>query len=129
MHKTDPYGITTPCDSCPFRNDIDPFLTYDRVREIEYALQRGEFPCHKTVDYDSEDEDGDETSTENAKHCAGALILLEKLNRPSQMMRICERVGLYDRSKLNMDAPVFKSFDEMAKAQERRRLKRKKKGP
>lgn len=30
----------------------------------------------------------------------------EKRNRPHQMMRICERVGVYDRTKLNMETKV-----------------------
>jgi hypothetical protein len=34
------------------------------------------------------------------------------------MMRIGERLGLYDRRKLDMRAPVFASFDAMARAQE-----------
>lgn len=39
-------------------------------------------------------------------HCAGALIFLEKRNRPNQMMRIAERTGSYDRRTLDMKAPV-----------------------
>jgi hypothetical protein len=33
------------------------------------------------------------------------------------MMRIGERLGLYDRRKLDMTAPVYDSFDAMARAQ------------
>ena len=60
----------------------------------------------------SEMEDGP-----NAQHCSGALIVLEKLEQPNQMIRISERLGLYDRRKLNMKAPVFDDFDEFAEAQ------------
>jgi hypothetical protein len=42
----------------------------------------------------------------NAQHCAGALIFLEHQDRPSQLMSIYERLDGYDRTKLNMDAPV-----------------------
>jgi hypothetical protein len=59
------------------------------------------------------------SETPNSQHCAGALILMEHADSPSQMMRICERLGMYDRTKVNMDAPVFHSFDEMAEAQGR----------
>jgi len=52
-------------------------------------------------------------------HCAGALILLEKLEQPSQMMRIAERLRMYDARQLDMDAPVFESFEDMVKAQTR----------
>lgn len=57
--------------------------------------------------------------TGDEQHCAGALILLEKLDRPSQMMRISERIGMYDRRKLDMDAPVFDTFRKMITAQSR----------
>ena len=45
--------------------------------------------------------------TEDSQHCGGAMILLEKIDRPNQMMRIMERIGGYDRRKLKMDADVF----------------------
>jgi len=107
-----PYGLTAPCSNCPFRTDIPPFLRPGRVAEIRRGLVRGEFPCHKTVRY----EDGEPADTSSAAHCAGALILLEKIDKPSQMMRISERLGLYDREKLDMQAPVFASFEEMEEA-------------
>lgn len=110
-----PYGMTTPCAKCPFRNDIRPYLRADRVREIEESLVRSEFPCHTTVEHDDE---GEWRQTGKEIHCAGALILLEKLHRPSQMMRIAGRLKMYDPTKLAMDAPVYDSFDEMADAQE-----------
>jgi len=34
-------------------------------------------------------------------------------------MRIAERIGIYDRTKINMNAPIFDSFDEMIEAQMR----------
>ena len=119
------YSLIRPCAKCPFRNDIPPFLREDRVWEIADSLVNAEFPCHETVDYDDEQWYNDDEEkggsffipTGDEKHCAGALILLEKLEQPSQMMRICERFGSYDRNKLDMDSPVFDDFDEMADAQ------------
>jgi hypothetical protein len=112
------YSLTSPCPNCPFRNDIPPFLTRSRVREIQTSLIQSEFPCHKTTDFDDE---GEPRTSGREQHCAGALILLEKIGRPSQMMRISERLGMYDHSKLKMDAPVFDSFREMETAQRSRR--------
>ena len=115
-----PYGRTTPCDNCPFRNDIKPYLTAERVEELEEGLVRGEFPCHKTTTHTDHPDGGDYLTNRDAEqHCAGALILLEKLEEPSQMMRISERLGMYDASALDMDAPVYDSWDEMIEAQER----------
>jgi hypothetical protein len=122
-----PYRLTKPCATCPFRTDIRPYLRPERVDEMEADLERGEFYCHKTVNYDSmrDDDEGEpifETRDRAGEaHCAGALILLEKLERPSQMMRIAERLRLYDARKIDMHAPVFDTFDEMREAMERGR--------
>ena len=114
------YCKTTPCADCPFRNDRPGYLTRARVRDMERGLDRGEFPCHKTTVPEVEgDGEGARVATADSLHCAGALILMEKLERSSQMMRIAERLGMYDASKLDMDAPVYDSFDEMIEAQPR----------
>jgi hypothetical protein len=94
--------MTEPCDKCPYL--IGSGFTYKSL----VAHASGEFACHKTCEL-VEDEQGFEiyqARSDNTPHCAGALIFLELQNRPHQMMRICERIGLYDRRKLNMKAPV-----------------------
>lgn len=92
------YTMTTPCDACPFL--IGSGFKWSSL--LEHAS--GEFACHKTCKLD--DDDSTYQPKEKSLHCAGALIFLEKLNKPHQMMRICERLGFYDRRMLNMDAPV-----------------------
>lgn len=92
------YTKTTPCTDCPFLEGTERGFTDERLAEFA----SGEFPCHKTAKVT----DGGFTATNNSLHCAGALIYLEKRNAPHQMMRIVERLGLYDYSKLNMEAPV-----------------------
>ena len=95
-----------PCDNCPFlTTGAGVALTGGRWREIQDTLVReqGHFPCHKTVDYS---DDGAGKVTPKSQHCAGALIVLERIGKPNQWMRIAERLGLYDRTKLKMDAPV-----------------------
>lgn len=114
MQEKQPYRLIRPCARCPFRTDIPAYLHPERVEEIEQGLVRGEFPCHETTG--AEDEDGDRQHGDNETHCAGALILLEKLDRPSQMMRIAERLGLYNRTKLDMASPVYDTFEEMYQA-------------
>lgn len=52
------------------------------------------------------------------------LILAERDGGPNQMMRICERLGMYDPSKLDTSAPVYKTWAEFGKgAVEPRRKK------
>ncbi len=104
------YGLVTPCANCPFRSDIRPFITLARAQEI--LTQQGEFLCHKTLDY----RDEDDVDEKNAQVCAGFLICLEHDQQPNQMMRIAERLGMYDARKLRMDAPVYKGVKAALKA-------------
>lgn len=92
------YTMKEPCSECPFTNKLKHGFTNKRLKE----LSSGEFPCHKTAS----DIEGEFISNNNSIHCAGALIYLEKRNAPHQMMRIAERLGMYDRRKLNMNADV-----------------------
>jgi len=113
------YDLRKPCPHCPFRNDIKPYLTPERVEEIQDGLYRGTFACHDTtVCSDNGDDDGEMVETKDSQHCAGALILKEKLGESSQMMRIAERLGLYDHRKLDMTSPVYDCFEDMIDAQE-----------
>ena len=104
------YTMTKPCDLCPFRND-DKRLTVSVDRLQGFA--QGEFPCHKTAVLNKDDDDGGFEATNDSQHCAGSLIFHEHLEQPHQMMRICERLGMYDRRQLDMTAPVFQSWEEV----------------
>lgn len=93
------YKMKTPCDACPFLKGSGFSLA---------SLKRhasGEFACHKQCDL-SEDGFYEQKPGNKSAHCAGALIFLEKLGQPHQMMRIAERLGMYDAAKLDMSAPV-----------------------
>ena len=106
------YTLTTPCGNCPFRTDcLEGWLGEARAEEIIQSIvdQQATFSCHKLNDFDDE---GETVEGPKAQHCAGAMILLEKIERPNQMMRIAERLGMYDRTKLKMDAPVFDDESE-----------------
>lgn len=94
------YTMTTPCDQCPFLAKYRKGYSARRIEEFA----SGEFPCHQTAEV-NEDESG-YIATDDSQHCAGALIYLEKRDRPHQMMRIMERLGIYDHTKLNMKAKV-----------------------
>ena len=98
------YNMTTPCDECPFT--IGSGFTWRSLK----AHASGEFGCHKACKHD--DETGEFIPHEKTPHCAGALIFLELQGRPHQMMRIAERLGMYDSTKLNMAAPVVSKPSE-----------------
>lgn len=107
------FGLKRPCSNCPFRKDVPPYLRKARVKELKESLKTSAFDCHKTLDY----EDGEGLRNRSTKHCAGALVLLEKTKSRSQLMQIGERFGLYDPAQVDLSAPVYESFEEMAEAQ------------
>lgn len=98
------YDMREPCDACPFRKNSG--FSFGKL--LQFA--RGEFPCHKACDVD--DEGNYVKRNSKTPHCAGALIFNELREQPHQMMRICERLGMYDRTKLNMEANVGSEPDD-----------------
>lgn len=123
------YNLITPCAQCPFRSDIKPFIRPERADEI--LSTEGEFQCHKTIKVgeaigpDGDDDWCEVIEDKTAQMCAGFLILLEKEQKPNQIMRIAERLGLYDRTKLRMDAPVYDNIDDCLAAHEQQFYKQK----
>ena len=69
----------------------------------------GGFPCHRTT-VGTENDDLQETK--DSKHCAGALIYAEKQEASTQMMRIAERLGMYDRHQLRGHELIWDSQEE-----------------
>lgn len=120
------YVLKRPCPHCPFRSDIPAYLSDERVGEIQDALERGgTFACHETT---VEGDDGEMVSTVRSQHCAGALILLEVQNDgrnggpgclANQMARFAQRFSGFDPDKLDIESPVYASFDDMRAAQPR----------
>lgn len=94
------YSQTTPCKECPFLNSMKRGFTIKRLSEFA----SNEFPCHKSATLD--DENSEYVANNKSVHCAGALIFNEKRNKPNQMMRIAERLGIYDYTKLDMKADI-----------------------
>src|SRR3546814_6242388 len=94
------YTLTKPCEACPFRRGTPMVLTEGRCEEIIGGMlsrNGGEFPCHKTLDYT---DGGGGREKPNSQHCAGALIFAEKHENLKQILRITERLGMYDGPKL-----------------------------
>jgi hypothetical protein len=101
----------SPCRTCPFRTGETGLrhLGTDRAEEIVESLMSDEtFTCHGDLG----------KSLSKRQHCVGAMLMLEKIDRPNQMMRIGERIGRYDRTKLRGAEDVFESFDDWVEAQE-----------
>lgn len=93
------YKLTTPCPECPFLKGSG-----FKLRSLK-AHASGEFACHKACDV-NEETGCFESGGEKSPHCAGALIFHMKRGTSTQMMRIANRLGMFDPSKLNMQAEV-----------------------
>jgi hypothetical protein len=67
--------MKTPCKHCPYRNDVTPYLTNERAEQLAYAPsnQYNTFPCHKTTEYDAQE--NDMMVTEESLECAGFLTM------------------------------------------------------
>lgn len=63
-----------PCEHCPFRVDVRPFLRPGRAEDIAYSAQNpyASFHCHKTL---GEDEEGETCVTGKSLICAGFLAM------------------------------------------------------
>jgi hypothetical protein len=115
------FHVARVCGDCPFRRTGGIRLTRARARQIATAAlgpQGATFTCHKTVDYD------DDAGPSGGLHCAGALIFSERHDSPTQMMRIAERLQMYDAEQLLATpeaADIFDSLAEMLAAQRERR--------
>jgi hypothetical protein len=117
------YDMKKPCECCPFRRGTAMRLTRARVGEVVGLMLNpngGEFPCHRTIElHESQDGEHAGYSGKNGKgkHCAGALIFAEKNGTATQMMRICERIGMYDPEALMANQEVVDSvFDDYGEA-------------
>lgn len=68
--------IKKPCQHCPFRTDVKPFLHPERGEELAYASQNRyqSFPCHKTT-ISLDNDEGSRGYDEGTKECAGFLTL------------------------------------------------------
>jgi hypothetical protein len=106
------FALRKPCGDCPFRADKPFHLTPERAKQFADDLANGSgFNCHKTVEFgDTEAGEPVQIVRENTNWCAGALITLEKSGLSNQQVRIAQRLGAYDPTRLDMDAPVYPSL-------------------
>jgi hypothetical protein len=84
------FKLTKPCANCPFRKGQGEsfMLGTERVMEI---LNGNAFQCHKTVDYNHED-DPYKRQGKNPQQCVGVMSLLHRAQLPNQIMQVAERL-------------------------------------
>lgn len=104
---------TRACNTCPFRRDGcgNPIrgLGSDTAREIADTLEHNDstFSCH----------DDNDLPQSKRNHCVGAMHVIEANDNPNQMMRICERLGIYDRRELTGAEDCFDNMEEFVISQ------------
>ncbi|UUZ66621.1 hypothetical protein LP417_35565 (plasmid) [Polaromonas sp. P1-6] len=95
------FRLHKPCGNCPFRNTGALELEPGRLQGIIDLLitnDHSTFQCHVTVHGKSGgewDDDGNYEASGQEAMCAGAMIYLEKLGRPTVAMRLGQLWGKY----------------------------------
>lgn len=66
--------MNPPCEACPFRRDVRPYLTPERGMSLAMStrLPGREFFCHETIDYNATTK---KKRRKNARLCRGFAIL------------------------------------------------------
>lgn len=103
------------CANCPFFDPNQLHLSRERKLEIVASIRSdASFHCHATLDYNTEDDDP--MPTARTQECVGSMILQEREGRVNQMLRIMERIGMYDHTKLDMASVPYPTFDDWINA-------------
>lgn len=104
------FDLTGPCKDCPFRKDKATsfgWLGAPRAAQIAEVLNDNMFPCHKTVNHDCEDDEGEYSPDSQAKEqfCFGALTMInnEGLLFANRFPRMARMFGLMK------DESIYKS--------------------
>lgn len=88
------YNLTRPCKNCPFLKAKGAVrLSEARAMEIGEMMlssQGGEFTCHKTSSSTND------VPKDMEQHCAGAIAFAFKHDNMTQMMRITQRLGMFN---------------------------------
>jgi len=101
------FRLRKPCSNCPFRRKGAIQLEPGRLEGIIGHLMGDDwstFPCHKTVHNERTGGDwtdeGEYQASGAESMCAGAMIYLEKVGRPTVGMRLGQRFGMYRPAEL-----------------------------
>lgn len=101
------FKLRRPCENCPLLKVGAIELSPGRLESIIDRLLNDDhstFQCHKTVHNKRTggewDDAGEYHASGQESMCAGAMIYLEKVGRPTVGMRLGRLYGLYDPERL-----------------------------
>ncbi len=115
------FRLKRPCGGCPFTAggvELEPGRL-EGIVSVLLADDHQVFHCHETVYSDrlggTFDDEGRYAPSHRESFCAGAMVALEKLGRPSVAQRVGAAVGVYDRQVLMSSAHlvVRPSLDQL----------------
>jgi hypothetical protein len=96
------FALKKPCYNCPFNNNGYAIsLQQGRIEGIVDDLtseRHSTFHCHKAVYKDEKtnfDEDGNFVPND-IQQCAGAIAVMKKLGRDTQIVKMAERMGIIE---------------------------------
>lgn len=127
----EPFGLVSPCGNCPFLADNDksirkhlhPERTAGIIEDLITGVTSG-FACHKTCNGEHEEDDEGEgryIPGGGEMQCAGMLIMLEKMGRPTQNMIIAQRLHLYHPEKLEPHHDKVINYEDLERDRHRPR--------
>ena len=99
-----------PCNNCPFRSDVLFPLSRSRRQDIlDSIFQNGDFPCHKTTEFN---DDGKIINIGKTKRCIGVAIFLEKYRidgglRANLAFRMALCFKEFTLSELDLNYPIY----------------------
>ena len=101
------FKLKKPCKNCPFLKEGGIELREGRLEEIIKTITEDDmqvFHCHKTVHNNKTggewNDEGNYKPSNLESLCAGYIIYLEKLKRPSVTMRIGRVLNMYKQEVL-----------------------------
>jgi hypothetical protein len=110
------FKIQRPCEHCPFRKDVRPFLTAERAAELRDTLRDDQrwFACHETTGVKG----GKRVRAADQSHCAGAMFVLLNEGNQNVAMRLAHVFKLIDIVEMKGTAKrstAFRNLDQFAK--------------
>lgn len=108
------FRLQRPCVNCPFRKGQGELFQLREQRLLDIVAATS-FQCHKTVDYDTDD-DCTGRPGDRPQQCAGLMAVLHREGRPNQIMQVAERLGALDPERLDPQHEAYGSLEEVLKA-------------
>ena len=113
------FKLYRPCANCPFKKGQGSAfrLRLDRLIQI---FNGPAFQCHKTVDYNGNEEDEDglikPMPGDKPQQCAGLMAILHREGRPNQIMQVSSRLGYMNLTHLDPDNEAYASMRDAIRA-------------